>query len=57
MTIFSKKHYFFKAQYKSGAENLPDSKNDFIWIRKDELKNFIKDPDYLKCLNDFILDF
>ncbi|CAF0805276.1 unnamed protein product [Brachionus calyciflorus] len=51
------KQYFFKAQYKSGAQFLASSKFDFVWIRKDELKDFIKNKDYLECLNNFILDF
>jgi large subunit ribosomal protein L46 len=51
------KQYFFKAQYKSGAQHLASSKFDFVWIRKDELKDFINDKAYLECLNNFILDF
>jgi len=52
------KIYFFKAQYKSGAELLAGATQlDYVWIRKDELKDFIKNKDYLQCLNDFILDF
>ncbi|RNA09918.1 transcription initiation factor IIA subunit 2 [Brachionus plicatilis] len=51
------KQYFFKAHYKSGAQHLASSKFDFVWIRKDELKDFIKNKDYLACLNNFILDF
>lgn len=51
------KQYFFKAQYKSGAQHLALSKYDFVWIRKDELKDFIKNKDYLACLKNFILDF
>jgi len=52
------KLYFFKAQYKSGAEQLASSDLEFVWIRKDELKNFIKnDNEYLQCLDNFILDF
>jgi hypothetical protein len=56
--IFSSfKYYFFKAQYKSGAQFLAASKIDFVWIRKDEIKDFIKNKDYLECLHNFILDF
>lgn len=51
------KQYFFKAQYKSGAESLAKSKIDYVWIRKDELKEFITDQPYLQCLMNFILDF
>lgn len=51
------KFYFFKAQYKSGAQFLALSKLDFVWIRKEEIKQFIKNKDYLECLNNFILDF
>lgn len=51
------KYYFFKAQYKSGADSLAQSKADYVWIRKDELKDFIKDKTYLDCLMNFILDF
>lgn len=54
---FLDKHYFFKCQYISGAEFLAASKYDFIWIRKEELKNFVKNQNYLNCLEDFILDF
>jgi hypothetical protein len=53
-----KKYYFFKAQYKSGGELLAISKDlDFVWIRKDELKYFIKNKDYLESIYNFILDF
>lgn len=51
------KYYFFKAQYKSGADSLAQSKVDFVWVRKDELKDLIKDKKYLDCLLNFILDF
>lgn len=51
------KHYIFKAQYKSGGQHLAKTKIDYAWIRKEELPDFIKNPDYLECLNSLILDF
>jgi len=51
------KHYIFKAQYKSGGELLAKSRIEYAWIRKDELKDFIDNPEYLECLNNLILDF
>ncbi len=56
--FFLFKYYVFKAQYKSGAEEFAKSKKlDYAWIRKDELSDFIKNKDYLDCLNNIILDF
>ena len=56
--IISEKHYIFKAQYKTGAELLAfQTKFDHAWVRKEELADFIKNKDYLECLNSFILDF
>ena len=52
------KNYIFKAQYKSGGDLLAaDTKLDCIWIRKEELKNFIKKTALLDTLNNCILDF
>ena len=53
-----KKIYFFKAQV---AKTLNDEEflkqNDYIWVHKNELKNFIKSEKYLKQIKKFILDF
>lgn len=57
MAGHGEKHYIFKAQYKSGAEFLAKTKIDYAWIRKEELPDFIKNPEYLECLNNLILDF
>jgi len=52
------KCYIFKAQYKSGGDLLALTTGfDYAWIRKDELPDFIKNSDYLECLNNIILDF
>ena len=52
------KHYIFKAQYKAGADMLAlEAKIEYAWVRKDELADFIKEKEYLECLNNFILDF
>jgi hypothetical protein len=53
-----KKIYFFKAQVaKCLNEEEFLKKNDYIWVHKNELKNFIKSDKYLKEINKFILDF
>jgi hypothetical protein len=53
-----KKVYFFKAQVDKtfNYEELI-KQNDFIWVCKDELKNFVKSEEYLNTINKFILDF
>lgn len=52
------KHYIFKAHYRSGGDQLAfASKFDYAWIRKEELPDFIKNTEYLECLNNLILDF
>ena len=56
----TEKIYFFKAQV---AETLDseifnkESNDKYIWVKKDELKDFIKSEKYLNAINKFIIDF
>lgn len=48
------KVFFFKALL-SGSGNLPPEKDSFVWVRRDELQDYLK-PEYLKQVKRFILN-
>ncbi|TSL68178.1 39S ribosomal protein L46, mitochondrial [Bagarius yarrelli] len=48
------KVFFFKAVL-SGSSNLPPQKDSFVWVRKEELQDYLM-PEYLKQVKRFILN-
>ncbi|KAK2869395.1 hypothetical protein Q7C36_001266 [Tachysurus vachellii] len=48
------KVFFFKALL-SGSDNLPPKKDSCVWVRKDELQDYLM-PEYLKQVKRFILN-
>lgn len=48
------KVFFFKAVL-SASDNLPPKKDSCVWVRKDELQDYLM-PEYLKQVKRFILN-
>ncbi|XP_032850091.2 39S ribosomal protein L46, mitochondrial [Tyto alba] len=49
------KVFFFKAFLQSSDLSQADLKEDYLWVTKDELGDYLK-PEYLKKVNRFLLD-
>ena len=53
--IFGSKIFFYKAQLLNGRQYTPSNSNDYQWLGRQELAQFLE-PEYLKTVNKFLID-
>ncbi|OCT89750.1 39S ribosomal protein L46, mitochondrial [Xenopus laevis] len=53
--VLGAKVFFFKALLKSGDFSFNKKKGEFVWVSKEELKDYLK-PTYLSQVNKFVIE-
>ena len=47
--------FFYKAQLQSGSVKAQKDAQDFVWLTKEEIKDYVSDR-YMHKINDFVLE-